>query len=75
MFSGPEERGTAEESSSRIRIRHYGAKVTGGGEIIGAVLENGSLRFGSVEIEPIEALRPWMEELVSGKPADWPPFS
>lgn len=73
MLQAPGAKSEAAESPVRIRIHHYGAKATGGGELIGAVLENGSLRFGSVEVEPIGALRPWLAEILAGGQVLWPP--
>lgn len=68
-------RSGAGETDLRIRIRHAGAGSTGDGEMVGAILDNGSLRFGRAEARPIPAFQEWMVSVASGQPQAWPPQS
>lgn len=66
-------RSGGQETDLRVRIRHSGAGATGSGELVGAVLDNGSLRFGAVEVKPIAAFLPWMDAALAGRALGWPP--
>lgn len=52
-----------EESLGRVSIHHKGANSTGGAEISGTVMADGSLLFGGVRLLPAEPLDGWIISL------------